>query len=404
MATRNTTQIAQPAGSTVTLPSRFPAMPDRLVRAFPDFKQYHHESERIYKAIREAIRNTSDDLAIPLQKSISDSYYASVNGYTAAILEESYARIEGDAAVAGTVATLSSTVGAHTAAITTLQTVYADITGFMEARWSLNVAAGNVVTGITLYSASGPDTNISEIIFQASTLKLYNGATGVQLFSVDGFGNISVAGSITLSNTQVSGLGALALLSSVSYGSITGTKPPTNADVTLSAINGGLAITGGGLQLLSGGAALRGGQTAYDTGLGFWLGDAAGTTKFSIGNSGGNKLTWNGSALAMVGSITSTSGSIGGWTLNATSLTATVGGVATTLSNAGSLYMIESGRTTLFDVSGTRMFSGGNPIFYLGRNASGHGELGLSNSSGTVKITGDGSTGTVAATSFNTVP
>ena len=46
---------------------------------------------------------------------------------------------------------------------------------------------------------------------------------------------------------------------------------------------------------------VRYGQTAYDTGTGYWLGDDGGTPKFSIGNSAGNKMTWDGSALAITG-------------------------------------------------------------------------------------------------------
>lgn len=64
----------------------------------------------------------------------------------------------------------------------------------------------------------------------------------------------------------------------------------------------------------SGGSAvggyLRSGQTDYDTGTGFWLGwdTAAGLPKFSLGNASGNKLTWNGTTLNIVGAITVTGG------------------------------------------------------------------------------------------------
>lgn len=77
---------------------------------------------------------------------------------------------------------------------------------------------------------------------------------------------------------------------------------------TLSAAAGTL-----GAILLASGGYIRLGQTAYDTGTGFWLGDDAGTPKFSLGNSAGNKLTWNGATLAITGTITATTGSIGGF-------------------------------------------------------------------------------------------
>ena len=65
---------------------------------------------------------------------------------------------------------------------------------------------------------------------------------------------------------------------------------------------------------------IRAGQTGYDAGTGFFLGFDSGTAKFSIGNASGNKLPWDGSALSITGAITSTSGTIGGWTIGASSL------------------------------------------------------------------------------------
>lgn len=51
---------------------------------------------------------------------------------------------------------------------------------------------------------------------------------------------------------------------------------------------------------------IRSGQTDYDTGTGWWIGSSLGTAKLSIGNSAGNKLTWDGSALTIVGTIGAT--------------------------------------------------------------------------------------------------
>lgn len=68
---------------------------------------------------------------------------------------------------------------------------------------------------------------------------------------------------------------------------------------------------------------LSSGQSAYDSGTGFWLERNSGTPRFSIGNSAGNKLTWNGTTLAVTGTLTATAGTIGGWTLSSTTLTGT---------------------------------------------------------------------------------
>lgn len=70
----------------------------------------------------------------------------------------------------------------------------------------------------------------------------------------------------------------------------------------LSAISADLgAITAGTIVLPSGGY-LRSGQTAYNTGTGFYIGNDSGTTKFSIGDGGTSQfLTWDGTNLVVNG-------------------------------------------------------------------------------------------------------
>lgn len=73
--------------------------------------------------------------------------------------------------------------------------------------------------------------------------------------------------------------------------------------------------------------------SAYGTGTGIWMGKDAGVYKFRVGNPVGNRVTWDGSTLAVVGTITASAGTIGGWTIGSTTLT---GGDAT-LSSSGNL-------------------------------------------------------------------
>jgi len=51
---------------------------------------------------------------------------------------------------------------------------------------------------------------------------------------------------------------------------------------------------------------LSSGQTAYDTGTGFWLEANSGTPRFSIGDAGANALTWNGTTLTITGTVAAT--------------------------------------------------------------------------------------------------
>jgi len=76
----------------------------------------------------------------------------------------------------------------------------------------------------------------------------------------------------------------------------------TSGDVYLKGELAAAFGTLGALTITSGGN-IKLGQTAYNTGTGWWLGDDAGTPKFSIGNPTGNRLTWDGSALNIRGQL-----------------------------------------------------------------------------------------------------
>ena len=102
----------------------------------------------------------------------------------------------------------------------------------------------------------------------------------------------------------------------------------------------------------SSGSHIKAGQTAYDNGSGFWMGYDTSAYKLSIGNSAGNKLIWDGSALTISGSITATTGTIGGWTITANLLSSTSGGNTTGVSSAGSGNVFYAGTT-------------GAPTFYV---------------------------------------
>lgn len=61
------------------------------------------------------------------------------------------------------------------------------------------------------------------------------------------------------------------------------------------------AITYAGTIVVDSAGAIRSGQTAYNTGTGWWIGNDGGTPKFSFGSSAGNRITWDGSSLTIVG-------------------------------------------------------------------------------------------------------
>lgn len=61
-------------------------------------------------------------------------------------------------------------------------------------------------------------------------------------------------------------------------------------------------IISGDLTVAAGGN-FKQGQTGYNTGVGFWLGDINGSAKLSIGNSDGDYLVWDGGALTITGDL-----------------------------------------------------------------------------------------------------
>ena len=96
-------------------------------------------------------------------------------------------------------------------------------------------------------------------------------------------------------------IGALSIVAgNIAANAVTATKISVT---NLAAINADMgAITAGSIVMPSGGL-IRSGQTAYNTGTGFYLGNDSGTPKFSIGNSAANRLTWDGTTMTVVGAI-----------------------------------------------------------------------------------------------------
>ena len=76
---------------------------------------------------------------------------------------------------------------------------------------------------------------------------------------------------------------------------------------------------------------IRGGATDYEEGTGFWLGyhNSTDTYRFFIGTAAGNRLTWDGTTLTVVGTITASAGIIGGWNITADTLYSLASGTPT---------------------------------------------------------------------------
>ncbi|MDE2103973.1 MAG: hypothetical protein KGL39_42445 [Patescibacteria group bacterium] len=119
--------------------------------------------------------------------------------------------------------------------------------------------------------------------------------------------------------------------SSISTGGISASQVNASSLQTLTSQTGSLTVNDGG--------SIASGQSGYNSGTGFYLGTNGGTAQLSVGNPSGNYMTWDGSALTIAGSITATTGTIGGWTIGSTTLT----GGDVTLNSTSGIVMKSSG-------------------------------------------------------------
>jgi hypothetical protein len=123
-------------------------------------------------------------------------------------------------------------------------------------------------------------------------MELASGANGTSaVVMADAFSLANSAGTSLLSVGTVNGVSALGFNGSAIFdGSVTAKSLSVT---TLSAISSQL-----GSVTIGTGGYLASGQTAWNTGTGFWLEYNAGTPRFSIGN-GTYGMTWDGTNLAL---------------------------------------------------------------------------------------------------------
>jgi len=167
---------------------------------------------------------------------------------------------------------------------------------------NLTIAAGNI-TNLTITAAQIANATITGGKVVQNTIT--GGATGnIALTSIVA-GNIAAA---TITGTQIAATtiaaGNIAANTITADQIATGTITATQITGTsLSAIYADLGtITAGNITLDSSGF-IKGGQTAYNTGTGFFLGYDTDAYKFSVGDPSGKYLAWDGSGDFIVNGI-----------------------------------------------------------------------------------------------------
>lgn len=148
------------------------------------------------------------------------------------------------------------------------------------------------------------DTAVSTTVIQTTTT--YSTAMGANKVIIAAAQNNSVGASvIPFGGGQpiIDGTAQIAALSitagAIAASTITAGKISVSQLSAIAADMG--TLTTGQINMSSGTANIRAGQTAWDTGTGFFLEYNGGTPRFSIGNSAGDKVTWDGTALTIQG-------------------------------------------------------------------------------------------------------
>ena len=205
------------------------------------------------------------------------------------------ATITGAKIASGTIAALNIT----NATITTTQiSGTAGITG--------GQLANNTITATQIANATITTTQIS------GTAAITGSQIANATITADNIANTTITAAkianATITATQIANLTITA--TQIDNLTITGGKIAGGAITydkisvaNLAAINADLgAITAGNITLDASGF-IKGGQTAFNTGVGFWLGYDTSVYKFSIGNPAGNRLIWNGTNLVIEGGM-----------------------------------------------------------------------------------------------------
>jgi len=192
--------------------------------------------------------------------------------------------------------TTYSITGSNTGNMSAITYMYLDTDTSTTALQTSTTASDAVGTNKILVAVAEDSTSPKDAIFQA--------------FGGQGVGTLITADNIAANTITANEILANTITSSEITGEI------------LSGIFADLGTIEAGTITLNSSGHIKSGQTAYDTGTGFWLGYSSGA-KFSIGDASTNKLTWDGSTLTIRGVLTAddiaASGTITGNTLQTNS-------------------------------------------------------------------------------------
>ncbi len=216
---------------------------------------------------------------------------------TAFIMDTATVQIGGGESWATRLTALSTADSDNSAAITSEATTRGNADDGFSAHYGVSLNVNGYVTGFT---------------------QLNDGSSGTFVILADKFAIVDPSGDpaepefipfsvsggvVTMQNVKITG-------NLIVDGDITSTQLTGTALADLYTDMG--SIVAGDITLNSSGY-IKGGQSAYNTGAGFFLGYATDAYKFSIGDGSANKLTWDGTTLVVRGNL-----SVGNYTASDT--------------------------------------------------------------------------------------
>ena len=327
----------------------------------------------------------------------------------------------------------TASVNGLTARVTEIIEVQATADEYLEASWTMEAAAGPIVTGMKLFSASGPGTTVSYIAFQADRFQVNTAsggnkeifsatATEVKLgdvltvdltnskvfigtgtynnsntaFYVDDDGFFSLKGKLRFDPT---GSGTLTVDGTINAGA--GSIGGWTINSTTIAQNNAILDSAGQLILGTSNDVIY--ISATDSTYRVWIGNAtAGSAAFRVTKTG----IMTAVAGVFSGTIVSTSGTIADFTLSSTTMVGGSGTDKLALDSSGTLVVGDypSGqRTSLVRGSLTMTNSLNNLNIALAQSAAnGYGFISVANSGGGVTFQVLGNTGATSAGSLAT--
>ena len=221
----------------------------------------------------------------------------------------------------------------------------ANVTTILGSRISTGVITS---TGYTI--PLGDTLAVGTYTDAGTIFNLDNGSLRSKNFYISSTGDAFFKGTLTVGGTDLTAantLNANTTATNVGLGNVSNLTPQNQAQTGLIA---GTTITGGGITL-SGGGNIKGGQTAYNTGTGFFLGYSGTEYKFSIGDASTKGITWDGNSLSIGGDV-----SIGVNLASALSTTsALTTGLSGKISTAGAAADVNANGT---NISGNKIRAG----------------------------------------------